>query len=177
MIKTLNHTEIEQRLPHSGNMCLLHEVIQTDDTSLTALATSHLDSNNPLRLNDTISSVNGIEYAAQAMAVRGSLLYDSPQAGYIATVRNIEIHKPFLIQPHSSTPLETSPLIIKVEQLMSNDSFPPEKIRQMVPMQHPGEASEVASLVSFLTSDEAAYISGQQAMDSKTASLVFDFTP
>ncbi len=116
MIQTsLKHNEIESRLPHSGNMCLLHEVIQTDEYSLTALANSHLDIDNPLRLNGKIATVNGIEYAAQAMAVHGSLLSDTPQAGYIASVRNIEIKVPQL--PETKTPL-----LIEVELLMSNDN-------------------------------------------------------
>ncbi|MBF0263670.1 MAG: 3-oxoacyl-ACP reductase FabG [Gammaproteobacteria bacterium] len=48
-----------------------------------------------------------------------------------------------------------------IETNMSKDAFPKEKIKQLVPMQRAGTASEVASLVSFLASDEAAYISGQ----------------
>ena len=111
----LNHNEIMSRLPHSGSMSLLHEVIQADDHSLTALANSHLDIDNPLRLEDKIATVNGIEYAAQAMAVHGSLLSDAPQAGYIASVRNIEIKVPQL-------PETQAPLMIKVEQLMSNEN-------------------------------------------------------
>ena len=116
----LNHNEIEPRLPHSGNMSLLHEVIQADDNSLTALATSHLDIDNPLRLNGKIATVNGIEYAAQAMAVHGSLLSDTPQAGYIATVRNIEIKVPYL--PETKSHETKTPLVIEVQQLMSNDN-------------------------------------------------------
>ena len=116
----LNHNEIESRLPHSGNMSLLHEVIQADGNSLTALATSHLDIDNPLRLNGKIATVNGIEYAAQAMAVHGSLLSDTPQAGYIATVRNIEIKVPCL--PETKSHETKTPLVIEVQQLMSNDN-------------------------------------------------------
>jgi predicted hotdog family 3-hydroxylacyl-ACP dehydratase len=101
-------------------MSLLHEVIQADDHSLTALANSHLDIDNPLRLEDKIATVNGIEYAAQAMAVHGSLLSDTPQAGYIASVRNIEIKVPYL--PEIKSPETQAPLMIKVEQLMSNEN-------------------------------------------------------
>ncbi len=100
-------------------MCLLHEVIHSNDTSLTAIATSHLDADNPLRVNGTIASINGVEYAAQAMAVHGSLLSDTAQSGYIATIRNIEIKTPFLSDNMSPT---TEALIIKVEQLMSNEN-------------------------------------------------------
>lgn len=115
MKQKLNHLDIEQRLPHSGKMCLLNEVIQSDETSLIAQAVSHLDIDNPLRINDTINTINGIEYAAQAMAVHGSLLSDRPQAGYIASVRNIEIKIPTL-------PEQKQPLVISVEQIMSNEN-------------------------------------------------------
>lgn len=121
----LNHSEIELRLPHSGNMCLLDEITQADELTLTAQAISHRDIHNPLRLNKKISSINGIEYAAQAMAVHGSLLSEQPQAGYIATVRNIEIKTPYLFDEKKSEGQETgkgSPLLIKVEQLMSNEN-------------------------------------------------------
>ena len=116
---TLNYREITQRLPHSGSMCLLNEVIEADSDSLTALASSHLDDDNPLRLEGRIATVNGIEYAAQAMAIHGSLLssasLETPQAGYIATVRNIEMRTEFIPETGAS-------LLIKVQQLMSNNN-------------------------------------------------------
>ena len=109
----LNHKEIEQRLPHAGTMSLLNEVIEANSNSLTALAKSHLETNNPLRLNGKIATVNGIEYAAQAMAIHGSLLSDISPAGYIAAVRNIDINVPFF-------PETDAPLIIEVQRLMSD---------------------------------------------------------
>ena len=115
----LNSREIAQRLPHGGNMCLLDGVIEADSDSLTALASSHLDDDNPLRMDGKIATVNGIEYAAQAMAVHGSLLSsaasETPQVGYIATVRNIEMTTPFIPETGAS-------LLIKVQQLMSDSN-------------------------------------------------------
>ena len=44
---------------------------------------------------------------------------------------------------------------------MSEQAFPPEVIKQMVPMKRAGKPEEVADLVGFLSSEQAAYISGQ----------------
>jgi len=120
---TLNSREIAQRLPHAGKMCLLHEVIEASSDALTAEANSHLDADNPLRLDGKIATVNGIEYAAQAMAIHGSLLLselsstasETPQTGYIATVRNIQMAVPFI-------PETGAALVINVQQLMSDSN-------------------------------------------------------
>ena len=44
---------------------------------------------------------------------------------------------------------------------MIEGSFNAEAIKKIVPMQRAGQPEEVANLVAFLASDEAAYISGQ----------------
>lgn len=48
-----------------------------------------------------------------------------------------------------------------IETAMSEDSFNSEAIAGMVPMKRAGKPEEVASLVAYLCSDEAGYISGQ----------------
>jgi 3-oxoacyl-[acyl-carrier protein] reductase len=44
---------------------------------------------------------------------------------------------------------------------MTKQIFDTDPIKAMVPMQRTGTPDEVAKLVRFLASDEAAYISGQ----------------
>lgn len=120
-LKTLNYQAIEKLLPHAGKMSLLNKVICADEKKLTATAISHKEHDNPLRINGTLSTLNGIEYAAQAMALHGALsaVYsgskNTPQSGYIVAVRNIEIKLPFF-------PENAGELIIDVEKLMSNDN-------------------------------------------------------
>jgi len=64
---------IRELIPHAGTMCLLEHVVAFDDTSIRCETRSHLDVNNPLRYKGRLSSLCGIEYAAQAMALHGAL--------------------------------------------------------------------------------------------------------
>lgn len=92
---------IAAHIPHQHAMCLLDHVRCWDTQQLIALADSHTAPDHPLRAGDRLGAANGIEYAAQAMAVHSALIATSrgetktavrPRAGYLASVRNTTLH-------------------------------------------------------------------------------------
>lgn len=86
--------DICARLPHAGRMCLLERLVRWDAESIQCTAVSHRDAGNPLRSRNGLHAVNGVEYAAQAMALHGSLLAapdTAPVMGYLASVRDLQL--------------------------------------------------------------------------------------
>lgn len=76
-------------------MCLLDSVSEWSEDSIACRAKSHTDPLNPLRANDRLGAANGVEYAAQAMAIHGALLAyasDAPRQGYLTSVRSVSLH-------------------------------------------------------------------------------------
>jgi len=92
----LNHDWIASHIPHQGSMCLLDHVETWDKESITCLANSHRAADNPLRAHSQLGIACGIEYAAQAMAVHGTLLApadsERPRVGYLVSVRGVNMH-------------------------------------------------------------------------------------
>jgi predicted hotdog family 3-hydroxylacyl-ACP dehydratase len=91
----LDHAAIAARIPHQGSMCLLDCAEAWSETTIACRAVSHRDLANPLRAGDRLGAANGIEYAAQAMALHGSLLAtagDAPCQGYLTSVRGVSLH-------------------------------------------------------------------------------------
>lgn len=91
----LDRAAIAARIPHQGSMCLLDAVTAWDDSRIACLASSHADPANPLRAEGRLGAANGIEYAAQAMAIHGALLAGNdgpPRQGYLASVRGVTLH-------------------------------------------------------------------------------------
>ncbi|KAF7600074.1 MAG: 3-hydroxylacyl-ACP dehydratase [Candidatus Dactylopiibacterium carminicum] len=74
-------------------MCLLDGVLAWTPEAISCHAGSHRDPANPLRGADGLDILNGIEYAAQAMAIHGALRAgtdEAPRAGFLTSVREVE---------------------------------------------------------------------------------------
>lgn len=87
---------ISQHIPHQGTMSLLDTVETWDQTSIHCTATSHRNTDNPLRAHYQLGIACGIEYAAQAMAIHGALSAPAdsprPKVGYLVSVRGVNMH-------------------------------------------------------------------------------------
>jgi predicted hotdog family 3-hydroxylacyl-ACP dehydratase len=117
---SLDQNNIEVLIPHSGAMILLNKVLKWDDNHISCLADSHRGGNNPLRNENILSSVCGVEYAAQAMAVHGALSRrDSmPEKyhGYLVSIKDLQLSVARLDD------IETD-LTINAEMLMRDNEF------------------------------------------------------
>jgi 3-oxoacyl-[acyl-carrier protein] reductase len=97
-----------------------------------------------------ISSVSGI------MGNRGQTNYAAAKAGLHGATRSLALE----LASRGITVNSVAPGIIA--SAANEDAFPQNVIDRLVPMKRAGLPSEVAALVSFLASDQAGYISGQQ---------------
>src|SRR5205809_79426 len=92
----INKAEIRTLIPHSGLMCLLDQVTQWDDRSITCVANTHRDPANPLRRGGQLSALHALEYGAQAAAVHGGLRARSAGTtappGYLAALRDARLY-------------------------------------------------------------------------------------
>jgi predicted hotdog family 3-hydroxylacyl-ACP dehydratase len=88
----IHKAEIRTLIPHSDLMCLLDEVAQWDEKSITCTTNTHRDPVNPLCRDGRLSAVHAFEYGAQAAAVHGGLRARSAGAtappGYLAALRD-----------------------------------------------------------------------------------------
>lgn len=76
-------------------MCLLDAVADWSENHIACRAVNHTDLGNPLRAAERLGAANGIEYAAQAMAIHGALLAghdDPPRQGYLTSARSVKLH-------------------------------------------------------------------------------------
>jgi predicted hotdog family 3-hydroxylacyl-ACP dehydratase len=91
----LNQDAIRELIPHRASMCLLDTVEYWDAERVVCRTSQHRSPENPLRANARLSSIHGIELAAQAMAVHGGLLSPSgaaPSAGLLVSLRDCVLH-------------------------------------------------------------------------------------
>lgn len=89
---TLDAAGIARRIPHSGRMCLLEQLVAWDDASIHCTTRTHAQPDNPLRTAGGLMAPNLVEYAAQAMALHGGLLAPAgsePSAGFLASTRGV----------------------------------------------------------------------------------------
>ena len=96
-----------------------------------------------------ISSVAGI------MGNRGQSNYAAAKAGLHGAVKSLAIES----ASRGVTVNAVAPGII--DSPMTRDVFSAEDIARLVPMKRAGTPQEVAAVVGFLCSDQAAYVSGQ----------------
>lgn len=86
---------------------------------------------------------------------RGQANYAAAKSGLHGATRSLAIE----LASRGVTANCVAPGII--ESKMTSQVFDDKQIKSLVPMKRAGTADEVAALVNFLVSDEAAYISGQ----------------
>lgn len=96
----------------------------------------------------TLSSVSGL------MGNRGQVNYSAAKAGIIGATKALAIE----LAKRNITVNCVAPGLINTEML---DEAPVEEALKMIPMRRAGEPEEVASLVSYLLSDQAGYITRQ----------------
>jgi predicted hotdog family 3-hydroxylacyl-ACP dehydratase len=114
--KNISREEIKKRVPHQGHMCLLEHALEWDETHIVCSAVSHRDPANPLRENGVLPAVCGIEYAAQAMALHGSLLGLGTGTGVLAGVRELVLSVERLDDCSGQLIIEAEKLLVQ-EQL------------------------------------------------------------
>ncbi len=90
--QVLNKTQFSHLIPHAGSMSLIDCVESWTDTHIHCTTKSHLAKDNPLRLNNHLSTISLIEYGAQSMAIHGGLLSGHYSPGYLAAVRAVHFY-------------------------------------------------------------------------------------
>jgi 3-oxoacyl-[acyl-carrier protein] reductase len=97
----------------------------------------------------TISSIAGLT------GNRGQVNYAAAKGALHAATKSLSLE----VASRGITVNAVAPGIIASE--MSAAAFDENLIRQLVPMKRAGQPEEVASLVSFLASEQSSYITGQ----------------
>ena len=91
----MDHAALEALIPQKDAMCLLDSVEYWDGQRIICTSARHRFAGNPLRTPAGLSSLHGIEFAAQAMAAHGGLTADGqepPHVGLLLSVRDCVFH-------------------------------------------------------------------------------------
>lgn len=96
----------------------------------------------------TLSSVSGL------IGNRGQVNYSAAKAGIIGATKALALE----LAKRNITVNCVAPGLIDTEML---DELPLEEIKKMIPMRRVGTGKEVAAMVAFLLSEDAAYITRQ----------------
>jgi predicted hotdog family 3-hydroxylacyl-ACP dehydratase len=92
---TLARDGIAERIPHSGDMCLLSRLVAWDEQRIECRADNHRDAAHPLRTASGLLAPCAIEYAAQAMALHGALIGQEAGTpatpGFLASARGVKL--------------------------------------------------------------------------------------
>jgi predicted hotdog family 3-hydroxylacyl-ACP dehydratase len=100
--RLLEREAIAARIPHAGRMCLLDHVLAWDEHHIKCIGTHH-GAAHPLAVDGRLPATAAIEYAAQAMALHGSLVQErltttsgsapaAPRRGFLAGLRSVQLH-------------------------------------------------------------------------------------
>ena len=88
----LDRSSIARLVPHAGAMCLLDEVTHWSPTAI-ACTSAAPASGHPLARAGAVAAIVATEYAAQATAVHGALLEETPgpRPGMLATLVDVRL--------------------------------------------------------------------------------------
>ena len=112
----MDRAAIQALIPQKDAMCLLDRVEYWDGRRIICTSTQHRSAVNPLRTSAGLSSLHGIEFAAQAMAAHGGLTAagrQTPHVGLLLSVRDCVFHCRRLDDI-------AAPLTIEAEQMGNN---------------------------------------------------------
>jgi 3-oxoacyl-[acyl-carrier protein] reductase len=96
----------------------------------------------------SISSISG------TFGNRGQTNYAAAKAGLVGATKSLAME----LAKRNITVNAVAPGLIETDMLAS---APVDEIKKLIPMRRLGQPAEVAALVRFLASDDAAYITGQ----------------